>query len=838
MGPLKNRFHPSYLFFFVGLFAAWYGLDRYLSTASHPSGEEELAKRTHEFISRKPLNVGEDDFLLLESIVAIVQNYYVDADRVNLRTLMEHAIEKLALDGVVEVEKKNYGVRVIRGGSYVDIMDAELNSMPGFLKKSSAIARLMLTETKVKDPFAPKTLEKAQFQFIDNMLLMLDPHSSLLDAYAYKELRQGTEGSFGGLGVVVGIRDHLLTVIKPIPRSPAARAGIKKDDRIILINDQSTFGMTLDRLVEHMRGAPGTEVELSLMSKGSYAPREISLKREVIQVDSVVAYPMSYQGQNILRLGVENFSARTAFEIREAILSQQKKAPLAGLILDLRGNPGGLLDQAVQVSDLFLKEGTIVSTKGRRVEMETAGIGFSEFDHPLVVLINGESASASEIVAGALRDNRRAVVIGQPSFGKGSVQTIFELPKEQALKLTIARYYTPLGTSIQNRGIMPDIWLQPLEKKKENLNLLGEYRYRSEKFLLNSLKAEVKSKSPLKPTLRGYYLTEKINEAPLDEHSKDDYELNFSAELLATLARQYKSSKSKVNRSSFFVARYYPSLLKKINQDEKGVIDFLDHQFSIDWSRIEAPNPNISKDEIDYKITMTDRVKRGQDSKAMMKWSIANNSTKPLSRVSVFLHPEDQVGETFEYLVGNLAPGEKKQGFVHFPLRDLPASLHPLRYHSGFAFDGMVGLYEQKASLIHIDDGPTPNLELEVKLVEEEGGVVKGVLEPKETAKISVRVMNQGSGPANQLDLNVVNLGGKQINIGSEELRVDSLSPGEEKTIQVPITVHPNLISSSVSLGITIDSENMVDSFKKWVKFPGKPIHLKKEEIGAKIGTH
>lgn len=300
---------------------------------------------------------------------------------------------------------------------------------------------------------------------IDGMLLSLDPHSGFMPPEIYSEMKLDTRGQFGGLGIEITIRDGVLTVVAPIEDTPAARAGLAAADQIIRIEGQLTKDMTIMEAVRLMRGEPGTSITITVMRESFDKPRDFTLVREVIKVKSVKASTLQ-DGYGYIRLA--QFQERTSQDLIRALadLHRQSGSGLKGLILDLRNNPGGLLDQAVEVSDLFLREGLIVYTQGREAEAQmefSAGPEGTEPDYPLVVLINAGSASASEIVAGALQDHGRAVILGSQSFGKGSVQTIIPLSDDSGLRLTTARYYTPRGTSIQAKGITPDISVQPIE---------------------------------------------------------------------------------------------------------------------------------------------------------------------------------------------------------------------------------------------------------------------------------------------------------------------------------------------------------------------------------------
>lgn len=302
---------------------------------------------------------------------------------------------------------------------------------------------------------------------IKGMLENLDPHSNFLPPDVFRDMKADTSGRFGGLGIEITAKDGVLTVIAPIEDTPAWKAGIKSADRIVKIDGVSTKGMSVSEAASKMRGKKGTRVVLSIYRKGFDRVRDVPLVRAEIRVRTV-RHEVMEPGYGYVRLS--SFPESAADDIRKAIqkLEKENKGPMKGMILDLRGNPGGLLEQAVDVSSLFVDDGVIVSTIGRnrdQKEVKHAKKGRARKDFQLAVLVNSSTASAAEIVAGALQDHRRAVIMGQPTFGKGSVQSVIELGQEMGLKLTIARYYTPSGRSIQEKGVVPDLTLDEFDEK-------------------------------------------------------------------------------------------------------------------------------------------------------------------------------------------------------------------------------------------------------------------------------------------------------------------------------------------------------------------------------------
>ncbi len=349
---------------------------------------------------------------------------------------------------------------------------------------------------------------------IKGMVSSLDPHSSYMTKDEYKELKIMTTGKFGGLGMVVTMKNGMLTVVAPIEDTPAYKAGIKAKDIIIKINGESTLGMTLDQAVKKLRGKPGTKVTLTILREGENKPIVVTITRAIIHVKSVKYKKYG----NVGYVKITQFQDGTTKELKKAL---DKMGKIDGLVLDLRNDPGGLLREAVGVCDLFIKKGVIVSIRGRRkkdVQYFYAHNDGDEPSYPMVVLINAGTASAAEIVSGCLKDHKRAIIMGVRSFGKGSVQSIIPLGDGSALRLTTARYYTPSGVSIQAIGITPDIVVHQAKIIPES----GGVNIR-ESNLLHHLN---------NPELKKLLNKNNSNKPNLQKELKDDYQLLRAIELI------------------------------------------------------------------------------------------------------------------------------------------------------------------------------------------------------------------------------------------------------------------------------------------------------------------
>lgn len=367
----------------------------------------------------------------------------------------------------------------------------------------------------VEDVEDKKLIESA----INGMLMSLDPHSSYLDEKSFKYMNEQTQGKFGGLGIEVTMEQGVVKVVSPIDDTPASRKGLKPGDYITNIDGENVIGMSLNDAVDRMRGKPGTKVKLTIR-RVNEKPFDVTLKREEIKIQSVKS---EVKNDDVVYIRVSSFSEDVDKNIEKAISKAKKDNNIKGVVLDVRNNPGGLLDQAVAVSDLFLNQGEIVSTRSKNPE-DTIKYSAKDGDIlnglPIVVMINDGSASASEIVAGALQDHKRAVLLGEKSFGKGSVQTVMPLGNNVAMRITTARYYTPSGRSIQAKGIEPDIIVHPakIEEIKNEYNF-SEAEYR------NALKNEKQENHE-----------EKNNKKTANDDWRKDYQLSRAVDLVKALS--------------------------------------------------------------------------------------------------------------------------------------------------------------------------------------------------------------------------------------------------------------------------------------------------------------
>jgi len=368
---------------------------------------------------------------------------------------------------------------------------------------------------------------------INGMLTSLDPHSAYMVPEDFKELQEETHGSFSGIGIEITINDGLLTVVSPIEDTPAYVAGLKAGDQIIKIEDEPTKNMTLMDAVKMLRGKKGTSVTISIYRTGWQELKDFTLVRDEIPLNSVKSSELT---PDLFYIRISNFQANTTRDLQDALHEQEKKGPISGLILDLRNNPGGLLDQSVKVADVFLDSGVVVSTRGRNKEQDMIFEAYMDEDNytfPMIVLVNGGSASASEIVAGALQDHKRAIVLGTVTFGKGSVQTIIPMPDGAGLRLTTAKYYTPSGDSIQATGIKPDIIVPFIPSNGDKDSAQNGHAQLREKDLPNHFENDKKSAKKTKDNIEESEKDKK--QAEIEKRLQNDNQLRTALYILKGL---------------------------------------------------------------------------------------------------------------------------------------------------------------------------------------------------------------------------------------------------------------------------------------------------------------
>jgi carboxyl-terminal processing protease len=620
----------------------WQGLGAAHAIASSPKGDYDLTQ-----------------LVAVNETLKKIRSKYVDPSRVDPRQMFLSALNQVQREVApvivlhdeksprvkvrVDTEEKEFRVDTVVGPWDVS---ARLREVFAFLQEN-------LRDTDVD-------LRSVEYAACNGMLHTLDPHSVFLSPDAYAEMNMSTSGHFGGLGIVISIREQQLTIMRPMPDTPAGRSGLKRLDRIIKINNESTLNMPLDDAVKRLRGKPGSKVTIWVHREGKdgwKGARAFELEREEISIHSVEYHPLE---PGVGYIQIKQFQSSTSEELDEALAALKKDGPPKGLVLDLRGNPGGLLDQAAQVADHFLQRGAIVTTVGGsegREEKRAKRLG-TEPNYPVVILVNGSSASASEIVAGALKNHDRAVLVGQTTFGKGSVQLVFSrIAGGAALKLTIAQYLTPGGISIQGVGVTPDVELDPMTIDPLELDLYRTETRLSERDLSKSLSnGAVRHDERPFVTLRFNLPTSERQELRELGSEQDDFRLDFSVRFARDLVAQLP----RVRRQDQLVAAN--AFIEKTQQTEIEKITADLRQLGVDWTAApegtsKGPEPEdylvkVSTDRADNRVVAGDPM--------TLAVEITNRGTLPIYRMRAITKSDNGNYDEREFVFGRIDPGQTR----------------------------------------------------------------------------------------------------------------------------------------------------------------------------------
>jgi carboxyl-terminal processing protease len=738
-----------------------------------------------------------------------VNDSYVDPTRVDAKQMLLAAldqVQKSVAEVLVEPHPEINKVVVRVDTAQQEFSIAEVDSPWALSMKMKEVFRFIAANLPPNTD--TETVRNIEYAATNGMLSTLDPHSMLLDPQMYNEMKLNTRGSFGGLGIVIGIRKGALTVIRPMPGTPAYVAGIKAGDRIVRIEKESTVNMMLNDAVARLRGEPDTKVELWIekgAEKGALA-KKVVLTRAVIQVKTVEAHMLK---NNVGYVKLYNsFGGNTSDELRRA-MDELKQKGMKALVFDLRSNPGGLLDQAIKVADEFVDTGTIVSTvgyAGKQREDKRANPG-SQPKVPMAVLVNHGSASASEIVAGALKNLDRAVVVGTRTFGKGSVQVLYDNDDGSALKLTIAQYLTPGDVSIQSVGITPDVVLEKVAVDKDKgVWLFRDYKGMSE----SELDAHLVSKNARqgdKPFETLKYLApeppKKLakallrdddkkedpsgdpdeeepadDEANADETFVEDYEIQFARDLVAQ-AKGWKRREVLASSKPFFD--------KKVAEEDTHVAESL-KKLGVDWTPVgtgAAPTlvGSLTTDRNDNLVDAGETIN--------FKASITNKGPGVAGRVRAQLKGDDFLFEGREFVFGKIKSGETRTFTVPVKVpKDALSRVDPLHLEVFEEHDGKTKL-DTDGLTVKLRGVARPVFAYSYQIVDDIKGNGDGLVQRGESVRLHVTVKNIGQGKSNETLAQLRNLSDEGVYINKGRFNVDNLQPGESKSVDFTFDVRP-----------------------------------------------
>ncbi|HYO53112.1 MXAN_5808 family serine peptidase [Archangium sp.] len=797
-------------------------------------------------------------------VILYVKDNYVDPKRVKPKEMMISALEyveksvpDVLVDGNAETGKLNVNVNG-------KTREFDISHVDSLWKMSFTLKDVFDFVNKNMRPI--DDTRDIEYAAVNGMLSTLDPHSVLLRPEVYREMKLSTKGEFGGLGFVIQMREGNLTVVKVLPKTPAHRAGIQKDDQIKKIGEESTVNMDLNEAVSKLRGPVDSRVSITVERKGWEKPRPMTLNRAMISIESVQHKLLA---GNVGYVRLKNFQGNTTRDLQAALTEMRRqtesKGGLKGVVLDMRGNPGGLLEQAIQVSDTFLSNGTIVSTVGlsdKLREEKRARPDEGEDAYPVAVLVNAGSASASEIVAGALKNLNRAVIIGRQTFGKGSVQVLYDFPDDSALKLTIAKYLTPGDVSIQEVGIVPDIELVPsavtdervlvfaprktigeadldqhfgnpnsdsVAKKREDV-LGREKPQESVKYLkldekqqqAIAKKQEEAAKNPetaakdkahgtsANPLLdidsvgTGEELDDQMDAESQDE-VKEDFEVQFARDYV--LQMPYTDRRQMLQKGKDFV--------EKKRREEEQRINSAISALNVDWSA--GATPKDAKLAATFSPAADQRIAAGETFDLVL--TAENKGTEALKRVRAWTESDNYYIDRREFLIGSLAPGEKKTWKVKVKLpKDLTSRRDEVTVKF---FDDNGALPTTLVSELNFTELPRPAFAFNWQVVDEcESCNRDGVAQRGEDITLVMDVTNTGKGKALESFAQIKNLGDPNIFIEKGRFKIGELAPGETKTARFQLEVKKGFREETFPLRLAIVDEPLEEFAMEKLELP------------------
>jgi carboxyl-terminal processing protease len=842
----------------LALFAGAVGLLA-LSLGGRPPTFSPSAQAAPSEVKQAPGAKAKDNYDLasleiFRKVVVYIKDNYVDPKRIDPKEMFVaalEAIEKSTAEVMVEGTAKDGHVRVTCGKGVRDFDFKDIESIwmiPHRIRPVFEFIQANLVSTENK--------RDIEYAAINGMLTTLDPHSWLLKPDNYREMKLQTKGEFGGLGFVISMDEERLTVKKVLKNTPASRANIKKGDHISRIEDESTINMDLNEAVSKLRGKPGTEVRI-FVKREKEEEKLYKMTRDLISIESVTNQLLA-DGVGYVRLS--GFAGTTSRDLSAAIkeMKAQNGGKLKGLVMDLRSNPGGLLEQAYQVADQFIEEGTIVTTAGmsdKLREPKMARNDGNDRELPLAVIVNSESASASEIVAGALKNLNRAAIIGRQTFGKGSVQVLYDIAEpgtkeESALKLTIAQYLTPGDQSIQEIGVTPDIELLPARVTKERVDLFAPPRLVREADLdkhfsngfqpidAGAVKKEVEATDKPTETLR-YIKEEKVakkdekgaaggkdvKDAKKDDNDEDEAaaeepdEDQIASDYQVEFARELVLRAPKTDRVGMLTAA--KAFLAERRAEEDAKIEKAMETLGLDWTTTKAKPATAPTAQVEFKANP---VKPFGGEQLTLTVTVANTGKVPYERLRAYTHcdaektayqPLCMLLDRREFLFGKVNPGEKKTWATTFKV---PNHLPAVHENLTLMFQDAHGTAPESQKIeVESLETPRPAFAFTYQVLDKDN-----LAEPGETVDVQVDVKNTGLGRARNTYVSLRNPANDKVFMKKGRIGLGELRPGETKTATLTLELKAGLdVTNGVPLKLEIGDRDMWEFTMGKIALPG-----------------
>ncbi|MEI7893433.1 MAG: MXAN_5808 family serine peptidase [Myxococcales bacterium] len=803
--------------------------------------------------SGQPATYDLTQLKVVNEVLKTVHERYVDPRRIKPKEMLLAALNQVQREVAQVIVLHEEGAPTVR--VRVDTQEREFR-VDNVLGPWDISARLREIFAFLQDGLrgTEVDLREVEYAACNGMLHTLDPHSVLLSPDAYKEMNLMTSGQFGGLGIVIAIRDQQLTVINPMPGTPAARAGLKKYDRIVKINGESTLNMGLNEAVQHLRGVPGTRVTVFLHRDGPdgwTGTRPFELTREVIRVASL-EHRLLDGGVGYVR--IKQFQANTSADLDAALAAlTQRTGGLRGLVLDLRGNPGGLLDQAVRIADKFIARGAIVATVGNPSEgrdEKVARLEGTEPDYPIVLLVNGSSASASEIVAGAMKNHDRAILIGDTTFGKGSVQLVFtDLPDRAALKLTIAQYLTEPGdVSIQGVGVTPDIQLDPMTVDIQEMDLFLDHGGIKERDLSRSL-SNARAQGGQRPLEVVRYALPFKDRLDLRERGgdpDDTFQLDFPIRFGRELALKVASGKrlDQLRQARPLIADTRRLELDRVAEELKTI--------GVDWSDAPAEIASLSPSqppagvEVHLETDRTDSSTRLSTVTAgesmQLKLTVTNKGPLTLYRLLARSKSDNPMFDNKELVIGKLEPGRSRtvtvplgwceiKGYKVGTTAPLPKDIQrvcSIPKDALMRSDGLTLKFEEARGRapsdaeirVAIRSLERPVFAYSYQIADDRKGNGDGRVQRGEGLTLHMTVKNLGKGRSFDTQANLRNLSGDGLLLREGRFDLSNMLPGETRKMVFTFDVEPQLSDSEAKIEFSIADRDLRENVVEKVRMP------------------
>ncbi|MCP5006289.1 MAG: PDZ domain-containing protein [Planctomycetes bacterium] len=780
--PKKRNFYKFVLPIFIFLVVVFVAISR-----SNSRNKDFLAEIEHKEEVHK--------FRLVGIVCSYLSRLYVEPERIVPKEMLREAtswLERIIPEVLVNIDEDAEEIQIFVNETSETIDTSRVRRLKDLYRTLSDILRFVNEHKSDK----VKT-EDIEYAAINGLLSQLDPHSIVFPPVDFKEFKIGTSGKFGGLGMVVGMRDGILTVISPIEGTPAYRANLKSGDKIFTIDEDSTINMSLQEAVSKLRGDPSTKVILTIENEKSGASKTVTLTREIIEIPTVTSKLLA---DNIGYIKVRNFQEDTSESLDEQIEQLSgESGGLKGIILDLRFNSGGLLDQAIAVSDKFLSSGIVVVTvgpKGRHQELKKARKDTEDLvEIPIVAIINAGSASGAEIVAGALKDNNRAVLIGDLSFGKGSIQQLINLLDGAALKLTIGKYLTPSFTDIQSIGITPDIMLSQTNVTEDEVIMFNEDLYSREKDLRKHLDESTKTEKPLEKIK---YLVKKDDKTQ-EEKDESYYNLpDLTEDTHVRFARTIILKSVSSNRKE--ILKQLMPVVDDFKDSEMEKISSSLDAIGVDWSTGKTgatPVPAVSLS------VNGGEFKAGED--VEIEVTVTNTGEGTLYQLRGITESKNPLLDKHEFLLGKIGKGEKKTSLKKIKL---PENIVSRKDEFVVKFSELNGYVpEDVKSTLSIEALPRPVFAYSFQIIDEGAGLCgngDGIIQKGEEIELVLLVKNVGQGTSEKNIVALRDLNHKEIFIKKSKLELGKLLPGELKSFKLGLSVRDTLDADSFSVKITI----------------------------------